>query len=251
VEYETILLAKHEGVGKVTLNRPKSLNAINQQMLDDLDRALSDLESDDAIGVIVITGSGRAFSAGRDLKEIGESSHRTAAAVWDRLETIGKPVIAAVNGVCYTGALSMVLCFDLVIASDQAVFADTHAKYGMVHGGGTTQRLRNVVGARKAKELLFTCEPITAAEAERIGLVNRVVSADALDAFVHELALKIMRNDRAAIRTAKYLVNEGLKWGTAVGLELEMREYQKQRREQGSQLKERTSAFFKEGREAE
>jgi enoyl-CoA hydratase len=250
VQYETILLAKQDGVGKVTLNRPRSLNAINQQMLDDLDHALSELENDDAIGVIVITGSGRAFSAGRDLKEIGESSHRTAAAVWDRLETIGKPVIAAVNGLCYTGALSMVLCFDLVVASDQAVFADTHAKYGMVHGGGTTQRLRNVVGARKAKELLFTCEPITATEAERIGLVNRVVPADALDAFVHELAVKIMRNDRAAIRTAKYLVNEGQKWGTAVGLELEMREYRKQRREQGSQLKDRTSAFFKDEPEA-
>jgi enoyl-CoA hydratase/carnithine racemase len=155
-----------------------------------------------------------------------------------------KPVIAAVNGLCYTGALSMLLSFDLVVAADTATFADTHARYGMVHGGGTSQRLRDVIGPRKAKELLFTCTPINATEAERLGLVNRVVPSDALMASVRELADTIMKNDSAAVGTAKYLINAGQKWGTAVGLELEAREYQKQRQEARADLKARTEGFF-------
>src|SRR5262245_50501680 len=108
-------------------------------MLSDVDDALTELEQDPDIRVIVVTGAGRAFSAGRDLKEIGGATHRTGADVWSRFETIGKPVIAAVNGLCYTGALSMLTCFDLVVAAESAVFADTHTRYGMVHGGGSTQ----------------------------------------------------------------------------------------------------------------
>jgi enoyl-CoA hydratase/carnithine racemase len=242
--YETILVANQDGVGTITLNRPQALNAINQQMLAELDRALTDLETDDDVRVIVMTGSGRAFSAGRDLKEIGGSEHRTGADVWSRLETIGKPVIAAVNGLCYTGALSMLTCFDLVVASEDAVFADTHTRFGMVHGGGATQRLRDVVGPRKAKELIFACEPIGAAEAERIGLVNKVVPADDLQPAVQDLADKIKKNDPMALATAKRLINDGMKWGTAVGFELEAREYQRQRREQAAQLKARTDSFF-------
>ena len=187
-QYETVLLEKADGLGTIRLNRPKALNAINQQMLADMDAALDNLESDETIRVIAITGTGRAFSAGRDLKEIGTDAHRSAADVWARLTTIGKPVVAVVNGLCYTGALSMLLACDLVIAAESAVFADTHAKFGMFHGGGTTQRLRDLVGPRRAKELLFTCEPIDAAEAWRIGLVNRVVPAERLDQAASELA---------------------------------------------------------------
>jgi enoyl-CoA hydratase/carnithine racemase len=242
--YQTILVAKENGLGTLTLNRPDVLNAMNQQMLQEVDQALTDFEYDDEVRVIVFTGAGRAFSSGRDLKEIGGASHKTGAEVWSHLENIGKPVIAAVNGLCFTGALSMLLSFDIVVAAEDATFADTHARYGMVHGGGTSQRLRDVVGLRKAKELLFTCEPITAVEAERIGLVNRVVPSEALIPSVLHLAHQISKNDPAALRTAKYLVNAGQKWGTAVGLELEAREYQKQRQERRSELKARTDAFF-------
>jgi enoyl-CoA hydratase/carnithine racemase len=228
--YETILVGRSDAVATITLNRPAVLNAINAKMLDELDAALGELEHDEKIRVLVVTGSGRAFSSGRDAKEIGSSTHRSAAELWARLEQLGKPVIAAVNGLCYTGALSMLLCFDLVVASEAAVFADTHAKFGMLHGGGTTQRLRNVVGPLRAKQLLFTCEPIDAHEAHRLGLVNRVVSADRLDEEVRELARSIARNDPEALRVTKMLINNGMKWGSALGLELEAREYRGQRR---------------------
>jgi enoyl-CoA hydratase/carnithine racemase len=228
--YETILVARTDGAATITLNRPRVLNAINGMMLDELDAALSELERDEDIRVVVLTGAGRAFSAGRDATEIGSATHRSAADLWVRLEQLGKPVIAAVNGLCYTGALSMLLCSDLVVASEGAVFADTHAKFGMRHGGGATQRLRNAVGPRAAKELLFTCEPIDAHEAHRLGLVNRVVPAQRLEPEVAALARSIARNDPEALRVTKMLINSGMKWGSAMGFELEASEYQAQRR---------------------
>jgi enoyl-CoA hydratase/carnithine racemase len=242
--FETLELDEDQGLAVIRLNRPEALNAINQQMLLDLDAALDRLEESDDVRVIALTGTGRAFSAGRDLKEIGGDIHRSGAEVWARLESIPKPVIAAVNGLCYTGALSMLLAVDLVVAADTAVFADTHAKFGMFHGGGTTQRLRELVGPRRAKELLFTCVPISAAEAERIGLVNRVVPAGELMNAVRELAQTMSGNDPQVLGAVKDLVNRGVRWGSAIGLELENREYTKQRRERRSALKDRTDAFF-------
>jgi enoyl-CoA hydratase/carnithine racemase len=249
VTYETIIVSRSDQAGTITLNRPEVLNAINGKMLDELDAALTELERDESVRVIVLTGAGRAFSAGRDAKEIGGSTHRTAAGFWVRLEEIGKPVIAAVNGLCYTGALSMLLCFDLVIAAEGAVFADTHARFGMRHGGGTTQRLRNAVGVLKAKELLFTCEPIDAHEAHRLGLVNRVVPAERLAEEVAELARSVARNDPEALRITKMLVNSGMKWGNAVGFELEAREYRSQRRAV-SEGKAEIKVTFNGGRDA-
>jgi enoyl-CoA hydratase/carnithine racemase len=243
VGFETLELDEDQGLGVIRLNRPAALNAINQRMLSDLDAALDRLEQSDDVRVIALTGTGRAFSAGRDLKEIGDT-HRSGADVWARLETIPKPVIAAVNGLCYTGALSMLLAVDLVVAADTAVFADTHAKFGMFHGGGTTQRLRELVGPRRAKELLFTCVPISASEAERIGLVNRVVPADELMDAVRDLAQTIGGNDPVVLGAVKVLINQGVRWGSAIGLELEHHEYTQQRRERRSALKSRTDAFF-------
>jgi enoyl-CoA hydratase/carnithine racemase len=229
MKFDTILVDDADGVGIITLNRPSALNAINGKMMDELGVALSDLGADPEIRVVVVTGAGRAFSAGRDMKEIGHSSHRSASDLWSQIEELGKPVIAAVNGLCYTGAFSMLLCFDLVVASDAAVFADTHAKFGMYHGGGTTQRLRNAVGALKAKEILFSCQPIDAAEALRLGLVNRVVPGEQLAEEVATLARMIARNDPNAIRVTKMLINQGTRWGSAVGFDLEAREYRRQR----------------------
>lgn len=229
-EYTTVLLDRSDAVATITLNRPDSLNAINGQMLGELEAILADLDDDPDIRVVIVTGAGRAFSAGRDAKEIGSASHRSAAALWNQIETLSKPVMAAVNGLCYTGALSMLLCFDLVVASEDAKFADTHAKFGMLHGGGTTQRLRNAIGAVRAKELLFTCEPLDAQEAYRLGLVNRVVPADQLLEAAGQLAASIARNDPNAIAKTKMIMNHGTRWGTAVGFETEAIEYRAQRR---------------------
>jgi enoyl-CoA hydratase/carnithine racemase len=250
-DFETLELDEDQSLGVIRLNRPEALNAINQQMLLDLDAALDRLEQSGSVRVIVLTGTGRAFSAGRDLKEIGGEIHRTGLDIWARLESIPKPVIAAVNGLCYTGALSMVLAADLIVAADTAVFADTHAKFGMFHGGGSTQRLRELIGPRRAKELLFTCAPISATEAERIGLVNRVVPASELMDAVRDLAQAIAANDAAALGAEKELITRGVRWGSTIGLELENREYTRQRRERRSELKDRTEAFFEAGVQGE
>lgn len=228
--YETILVNRADGIGRITLNRPEALNAINQQMVVDIEAALDDLEADADVRVIVVTGAGRAFSAGRDMKEIGGAGHRTGATLWDRLELLPKPVIAAVNGLCYTGALSMVLCFDMVIAAEGAVFADTHTKFGMYHGGGATQRLRDMVGPLLAKEIILAGRKVSGREAERIGLVNRCVPDVDLDAAVTELASMVVRNDPDAMGVAKSLINLGSRWGTAVGFDQEARAYRRQRR---------------------
>jgi enoyl-CoA hydratase/carnithine racemase len=228
--YTTIIVDRSGPVATVTLNRPSALNAINGQMLGELEAAFAELNDDSAVRVIIVTGAGRAFSAGRDAKEIGAASHRSAAELWNQMERLPKPLIAAVNGLCYTGALSMLLCFDLVVASEAATFADTHAKFGMRHGGGTTQRLRNAIGAARAKELLFTCEPIDAREAYQLGLVNRVVAEDELLGTASRLAASISRNDPDAIAATKMTMNHGTKWGTAVGFEMEATEYRQQRR---------------------
>lgn len=231
MDFTTICILRDGGLTTLELHRPDVLNAINQRMLGELEQAFDAAESDESVRVIAITGAGRAFSAGRDLKEIGKQGHRSGAELWARMEASSKPVVAAVNGLCYTGALSMVTCCDLVIASEDATFADTHAKYGMNHGGGNSQRLRDVIGVRAAKRMLYTCQAIDAHEALRLGLVDWVVPREELLQELASLARLIMANRADAIATTKYLLNEGITWGTAVGMALERREYLRQRRE--------------------
>lgn len=229
MSYETLLIESKENVTEVTLNRPDVLNAMNNRMLTELGNALAEADADSDVRAVIVTGAGRAFSAGRDANEIGGADHVSGSEVWNLIERMGTPVMAAVNGLCYTGALSMLLCFDIVIASDEAMFADTHARFGMRHGGGSTQRLRDAVGRLTAKEMMFTCEPIDAHEAHRLGLVNHVVSPDELLAVTREMAAKIAGNDADTISATKQLINQGTMWGTAIGLELEQQNYRAQR----------------------
>ncbi len=221
MKLESVILDQKDGVAKITLNRPKVLNAMNLALLKDLVEALKEADADPSVKVIIITGAGRAFSAGRDFKEVGSSDFQIGGDFYASAEKVSKPVIAAVNGPCYTGALELVMCCDLVIASESAVFADTHARFGIVSGGGQTQRLPRLLGKLKAKELLFTSEPITAREAERIGLVNKVVPADQLDNEVEALAGKIKKNSPRALATIKALINDGSRTTLASGLKLE------------------------------
>ncbi|MDD4860103.1 MAG: enoyl-CoA hydratase/isomerase family protein [Dehalococcoidales bacterium] len=225
MEFTTLLVEKKDGIGKIILNRPKVLNAMNVQMLQEMAQAFNDMDTDDEVQIVILTGMGNSFSAGRDIKELGSAVDRPGGSFYAIPETISKPVIAAVNGFCYTGALELVECADLVIAADTATFADTHAKYGITHGGGGTQRLANIVGVRKAKELIFTCQTITAAEAERIGLVNRVVPADKLAEAAEQMARQIMVNNQNSVRRIKYVINQGIKHGMAAGFDIEAREW--------------------------
>lgn len=230
--YETIIFEKRDGIARITLNRPQVLNAINEQLFLELKEVLSKISGDDSIGVVVLTGSGRAFSAGVDIKTTAPGAEGKSVApakelaleVIEAIETNDKPVIAAVNGYCLTGALELATACDLIVASENAVFGDTHARWGMTPVWGGSQRLPRIVGALKAKEMLFTSDMVSASEAERIGLVNKVVPHEKLDETVHELASKIMSNSQASIRIQKSLLNRGLRLDYASALKLEKKE---------------------------
>ncbi len=216
-----VLLEKRNSIAKITLNRPEALNALDEELLAELMIVLDDVEKDDTIKVVIITGTGRAFSAGRDLPGVLAGREWPGGARYKKLEDLSKPVIAAVNGYCYTGGFEMAMCADIIIASEKAVFGDTHARFGIIPGGGQTQRLPRQIGVKKAKELLFVCDTISAAEAERIGLVNKVVPDDKLEEASMEMAEKIARNIPEALKTIKFLMNKGMYTDLETGLRME------------------------------
>ncbi len=220
--YKNLILEKSNGIAKIILNRPRVLNAMNEELLAELVVALDDIEKDDSVHVVILTGSGDVFSAGRDLKCVMEGSERPGGDRYKALEDLSKPVIAAVNGPCFTGSFELVMCADIIIASENAVFGDTHARFGIIPGGGQTQRLPRQIGPKKAKELLFTCERISAREAERIGIVNKVVPREKLDEAAQEMAEKILKNIPETIKSLKSLINRGLKTDLQTGLKMEM-----------------------------
>ena len=228
--YKAILVEKKGGIAKITLNRPDAMNGLDDQMLLDMEAALIDFESDGAVRVVVVTGAGRAFCAGADLKYqktiIGHVDRvwaftRKAQQVMNMFEQLSKPVIAAVNGYAVAGGLEIMMCCDLAIAADSAKLGDGHANYGVVPGGGSSQRLPRTIGVKKAKELLYTGGFVQGQEAVDIGLVNKVVPADKLDEAVIEMASKISDKAPLALKAVKNLVNQGLQTDLYTGLELE------------------------------
>ena len=224
--YEMITFEKKDGIAWITLNRPEALNAINAQMFQEVKAALSDVAADDAVGVVVLTGSERAFSAGVDIKTTGQGgpTKDLALEVITAIEGLDRPVIGAVNGYCLTGAFELVTACDLIVASEKAVFGDTHARWGLTPVWGGSARLPRAIGALKAKEMFFTGDMVSAGEAERIGLVNRVVPHEELHEAVRELAEKILANSRATIRIEKSLVNRGMRLDYRSALKLEYEE---------------------------
>lgn len=211
--YQNLRLEKRDGIAWLTLNRPQVLNALSSQLLDELEQATKELEADDSVRVVILQGAGRAFSAGRDIGEIASKGARqvlqrsSGGHVFHRLAILPKPTIAAVHGPCFTGALELALACDIIIASDDATFGDTHARLGVIPGGGGTQRLPLRIGPHRAKQLLFTGQAITAAEAERIGLVNKVVPRDRLLPEVEVMARAIMESSPHSLAEEKRLVN--------------------------------------------
>jgi len=229
--YSRIILEKSEGVARIVLNRPDALNSLDMESLKELDAALTEIEADNSLRAIIITGKGKAFCAGADLKQIGEFTKspqkmlaflRVIHGVYNHIDNSPKPVIAAINGMALAGGLELSLACDLAIAADNARIGDQHANFGLVAGAGGSQRLPRIIGARKAKELLFTGDWITATEAERIGLVNKVVPADKLEVEAMALAKKIANQSPMATKTVKALVNRGLQMELPDALELEM-----------------------------
>lgn len=229
--FETVLVEKNNNVVTITLNRPQALNAITTTMLAELKQALDDAGSDQAIGVVVLTGTGRAFSAGVDLKELGKMTlekgsisallNDSARAVIKTIQTIPKVVIAKVNGYCFTGALEIVLACDLMVTAEEAKFGDTHAKWGLRPTWGMSARLPNAVGLRKARELSFTADTFTGRDAVEWGIANRAVPLPELDAAVQTLAKKILANSRGSIAAYKVLYNQGAGKTVAEAVEFE------------------------------
>ena len=219
--YNKIILEKKGAIAKIILNKPKALNTLDEELLSELMAAVDEIEKDDSVNVVILTGAGHAFSAGRDLKSILDGKERAGGSRFKTIEDLSKPVIAAVNGYCFTGSLELIMCADIIIASEDAVFGDTHARFGITPSGGQTQRLPKQIGPKKAKELMFTCNTISAYEAERIGMVNRVVPPEKLEDAATEMAEKILENIPETIRAIKSLINKGVRTDLETGLKTE------------------------------
>jgi len=236
MEFEHILYSVADRVATITLNRPDAMNAITVTMLKEAREAVKASGKSDDVDAIVITGSGRAFSAGLDLKElnsrkseedsevsgdVGDLVNGPARKLIKSIKKSSKPVIAQVNGFCFTGALELVLACDLIWMAEEAKLGDTHAKFGLRPTWGMTGRLPAALGIRKAKELAFTADTFTGKQAAEWGLANRAVPLAALDASVAELTAKIVANSAGSISAYKYLYNKGGVQTEADALELE------------------------------
>lgn len=193
------------------MNRPKILNALNLQLVDELVDQLEQLDRDPDIRVIILTGNARAFAAGADINEMAEASaidimKRNQFAVWDRMSLITKPIIGAVSGFVLGGGCELMMNCDIVIASETAVIGQPEIKLGVMPGAGGTQRLTRMLGERKAMELLLTGEPISAKEALKYGLVNRVVPVEAYYQEALKLAKQIAQQPPLAVQVIKKAV---------------------------------------------
>ena len=212
---EALILVERDeerGVALLRFNRPKQLNALNGQVMDELCGALEALDRDDAIRVLVVTGSERAFAAGADIGEMAGASpidmlRTNRIAQWDRVRRISKPVIAAVAGWCLGGGCELAMALDLIIAAESARFGQPEINIGVIPGAGGTQRLTRAVGKSIAMEMILTGEPIDAREAHRLGLVARVVPNELLVEDALALAAKIATKSPLALRVAKEAVN--------------------------------------------
>ena len=215
-----VILRKEEGVAWVIMNRPEVLNAWDPEMIHNLAETLSDIRQDDEVRAVVITGAGKAFSAGGDVKVQKQFLDQPLAArlargtegqwITRHIVSMEKPVIAAINGVAVGSACDMALACDIRIASENASFGEVFIRRGIVPDIGSMFFLPRLAGMAKAKELIFTGDIIDAAEAERIGLVNKVVPADKLESETMELARRLATGPTKAIGLAKKVINKSL-----------------------------------------
>lgn len=226
--FETIIAETKGRVGLITLNRPNALNALNATLMSELGVALDAYDSDAAIGTIVVTGSEKAFAAGADIKEMQSKSYMDVylgdfIGTWDRVTRCRKPVVAAVAGFALGGGCELAMMCDLIIAADTAKFGQPEITLGIMPGAGGTQRLTRLVGKSKAMDLVLTGRMMDAAEAERAGLVARVVPAADLLPETLKAAEKIASFSLPAVMMAKETVNRAYETTLAEGLRFERR----------------------------
>jgi enoyl-CoA hydratase len=226
--YSNIMVETKGKVGLVTLNRPNALNALNGALISEMSQALDAFEADDAIGCIVITGSAKAFAAGADIKEMQTKTYMEAykedfIGSWDRVSRSRKPVIAAVAGFALGGGCELAMMCDLIIAADTAKFGQPEIKLGVMPGAGGTQRLARFVGKSKAMDLCLTGRMMDAAEAERCGLVSRVVAADKLLEEALKAADTVASMSLTATMMTKESINRSFETTLGEGIRFERR----------------------------
>ncbi len=229
--YDTITFEHSNRIALVTINRPDSLNALNQEVMAEVADVFARIDRDKDIAVSVLTGEGRAFAAGADIKEMGPQTFSDVYltdmfAGWDRFAACRKPVIAAVNGFALGGGCELAMMCDMIIASDKAKFGQPEIKLGVTPGMGGSIRLTKAVGKAKAMDMVLTGRMIDAAEADRIGLVSRVVEHDTLMDTAMAAAKEIAGYSIPSIMAAKEMVGRALEVSTAEGVKFERRLFQ-------------------------
>ena len=248
--YQTLLFEKSGAIGTLTLNRPDARNALDLVMRRELLAALDDIEGDPSVRVVVLTGAGGHFCAGGDVKSMkpgsaaAEGRARVAALnrMIVRLVEFPRPIIAMVDGFAVGAGCNLALCCDLIVASDRARFGEVFAKIGLVPDGGGSWLLPRLVGMARAKELIFTADIIDAAEAARIGLVNRVVPAAELAASTRALAERIAQGPPKTLALAKHMVNRAATSNLEDALDVEA--YSQAIAISGDEHREGLAAFF-------
>ena len=251
MSYQFIQLSDADGVATLTLDRPDALNALTPALLAETAEALQAISVREDIGVVVLTGAGRAFSAGVDLKalnelgldlaegNVGDDLNNKAREVQSLLENMPQATIAKVNGFCFTGGLELILSCDIIIAAEEAKFGDTHAKLGLRPTWGMTQRLPRRVGQMRARELSFTARTFNGVEAARMGLALEAVPLADLDGLTDQLCIAINKNSKGSISAYKDLYQAADNMGLDDGLE-----YEKVTNYEVADVRERMSGFL-------
>ena len=212
--YETLIFEKKDNIRIITLNRPERLNAMNFQIAVDLESVIAEIEEDEQARAVILTGAGRAFSAGGDIKDMADPNAKNPPLgryiFFNKVEDVSKPVIAAINGICIGGGLELALCCDFRITSDAAKFGQAEVKLGIMPGGGGTARLPRLIGPGRAKEFLYFGDFIDAQEAYRIGLVNKVVPPEGLMDEAMKWARELAERPPLSLKMIKDCVNIGM-----------------------------------------
>ena len=227
-EYKTIRVETRERVATITLDRPRALNALNLALMHEVISALQGFDRDPAISVIVITGSEKAFAAGADIKEMMSNDYAAVLesdwfSEWDALARVRKPIIAAVSGYALGGGCELAMMCDVIVAADTAKFGQPEIRLGVIPGIGGSQRLTRAIGKSKAMDLILTGRTIDATEAERTGLVARVIAADRLLDEVATIAQEIASKSLPVVIAAKEAVNRAFESSLAEGVRFERR----------------------------
>jgi enoyl-CoA hydratase len=230
MQFENVIVEKDGAVGVVTLNRPQALNALSYGLVKDLSMAMQALDQDAEVRVIIVTGGETVFAAGADIKEMAERGPfdeliQKRLAHRDKINKISKPVIAAVNGFALGGGCELAMSCDIIVAAESARFGQPEVNLGIIPGSGGTQRLTRVLGKHRAMELILTGDMLNAADAERLGLVNRVVPGELCLEEAKNIARKIAAKPQLAIKAAKEAVLKAANSALDEGLEFERKSF--------------------------